>query len=300
MTRLFFYLLAVGMALLPLSAFALEIRQPTPGGSRAITIDQPVNDNLLVVGETVIVKAPVTGDFAAAGERVEVNAPVSGNVFIAGGMLQINAAVSGDAFVAGQNLSVSDAGKIGRDLYVWAAATSGIEGKVGGKTVQPPVTKPVSPGQRARNTIFAGLALLFTGIVLIRIFPKATAAMADNLLPHWGKNFLAGIITLIVAPIVAAFLIASSIGVPVGLVLLALWLWELYVGLVVATYTIGRLVLKNHPNELVRFALGALIITVIGFIPGIAGTVKFILILFGLGSIVLAKYDLYQKLRSQL
>lgn len=298
--KLKFFLISL-LLVVPAATRALEVKQPAQGEQDVRVSGELINDNLLAVGTSVVVDVPVSGDLIVLGQTVEVNAPVAGNIFAAGGTLKLNEPIKGDAFIAAARLAIGEKGNIGNDLYYYGGTPSDeLKSKVGGNLISPkPVAAPTAR-EKAKDSVVAGLTLLFTGIVLLRIFPKTVNSMAANLLPNWGKNFLAGVVTLIVAPIVAGFLIVSSIGAPVGLVLLALWLWELYVALVVAAYTIGRFVLRKHSNDLVQYAAGVVVVTVVSFLPGVNQTVKFALVLFGLGSIVLTKYELYKDLRSRL
>ncbi|MFY9484592.1 MAG: hypothetical protein WAP74_03145 [Patescibacteria group bacterium] len=282
-------------------AQALTVKQSAGDSKNSeVTLEETLHDNLLIIGNTLKINQSVDGDVVAFGQRIEINEPVSGNLVAAGSEVIINSDIAGDAFVAAGSLRLGNDASIARDLYV-ASGTDpeSIKRFVGGKLVTPPETKP-QPARRARDTVVAGLTLLFTGIVLLRLFPKTVNAMAANVVPNWGKNFLAGVVTLVVAPIVASFLIVSSIGAPVGLVVFALWLWELYVALVIATHTIGQLIMHNQKNNLIQYGAGVAVITVVSLLPGVGSTAKVVLAIFGLGSIVLSKYELYRDLRSKL
>lgn len=282
------------------AAHALTVKQSADDSkSGKVTLEEPLRDNLLIIGNTLKINQPVDGDVVALGQRVEINEPVSGNLVAAGSEVVINSDIAGDAFVAAAGIRLGNDASIGRDLYI-ASGTDpeSIKRFVGGKLVVPPKTEP-QPARQARDTVVAGLTLLFTGIVLLRLFPKTVNAMAANTVPQWGKNFLAGVVTVIVTPIVAGFLIVSSIGAPVGLVLLALWIWELYVGLAIAAHAIGQLIMRKQ-NDLVQYAVGVGVITAVGLIPSFGATLKMALAVFGLGSIVLTKYELYRELRSKL
>ncbi|MBI3260824.1 hypothetical protein HYZ64_00420 [Candidatus Berkelbacteria bacterium] len=283
------------------NAQALTVKQPSSDSKNSeVALDEKLRDNLLITGNTVRINQSVDGDVVAFGQRIEINEPVSGNLVAAGSEVIINSDIAGDAFVGSGSLRLGNDASIARDLYL-ASGTDpeSIKRFVGGKLVMPPKTKP-QPGRQARNTVVAGLTLLFTGIVLLRLFPKTVNAMATNVAPNWGKNFLAGVVTVIVTPIVAGFLIVSTIGTPIGLLLAALWLWELYVALVISTHTVGRLIMRNQKNDLIQFAAGAVVITLLGLVPGVGSAIKMILVVFGLGSIVLTKYELYRDLRSKI
>lgn len=283
------------------AAHALTIKQPADDSkSGEVTLEEPLMDNLLIVGNTLTINQPVDGDVVAFGQRIEINQPVSGNLVAAGSEIIINSDIAGDAFIGSGSIRLSNDASIGRDLYM-ASGTDpeSIKRFVSGKLVTPPKTEP-TPGRQARDTVVAGLTLLFTGIVLLRLFPKTVNTMAANVVPNWGKNFLAGVVTIIVAPIVAGFLIVSSIGAPLGLAVFALWLWELYIALVISTHTIGRLIMRNQKNELIQYGAGVVVITLASLVPGVGSTLKIALAVFGLGAIVLTKYELYRDLRSKL
>jgi len=98
-----------------------------------VTIDTPIEDDIIIAGSYVKINAPVDSVVIAGGD-VEINAPV-GSAVIAGGTVEIDAPIKGDLFV------------IGGQIYV--------NSDVGGKVMATGGTMNIK-GHVARNLVLAG------------------------------------------------------------------------------------------------------------------------------------------------
>ena len=57
-------------------------------------IDTPVNDDLFLSGNTIVISAPVTGDLFAAAGSVRINAEITGDVFVSAGIRGMQVEIS--------------------------------------------------------------------------------------------------------------------------------------------------------------------------------------------------------------
>lgn len=73
----------------------------------ALSLKEPVNDDLFATGETVIIDQTITGDLFAAGERVTISETVTEDVFAAGGIIEVQGNVQDDTFIAGNTLTMT-------------------------------------------------------------------------------------------------------------------------------------------------------------------------------------------------
>ncbi len=283
------------------AAQAAQLHYPKDNEQNITLKGEAINDTVFAFGNNVTVNAPIHGDLFAAGQRVEINAPVDGNLFVGAQTTVIGGTIKQDAFVGTSSLTFTNKATVTKNLYYAGNKNDALAGSVKGNIVTPPekTIAIATPAERARDTFLGALTLLLTGMVLLRLFPQTISTIAANIVPHWGKNFLFGILTIIVVPIVAMLLMASGIGTPLGLIIMALWLWELYVAVVIGAAAIGQLVLKKQQNSLIQYTAGVVIITLLRLLPGLM-VILIAIIIFTLGSIVLTKYELYQKLRGQL
>ena len=95
------------------AAFAADFR-----GDTSITIgaDEVINDDLYILGTTIIIDGVVNGDVFAIGTTVTINGTVNGNVSLAGESVSIVGDVSDGARIAANDFSLS--GSIGNDLVI--------------------------------------------------------------------------------------------------------------------------------------------------------------------------------------
>ena len=107
-----------------------------------------------------------------------------------------------------------------------------------------------------------------------------------------------GFLVLILAPIVVIILLITTIGAPLALVTLALWLIFLYMGKVTAAMLIGYKIVKVSPKSSFArlfggFSLGALIYSLIGMVPVVGWVINLIFVLIALGSMALYELEVF-------
>ena len=78
---------------IPDSSFALEVIS-----GNQISIQEPIQDEVVIFGETVYIDAPVRGAIVFA-NIIHVNAPIEGDLLTAGRQVTVNADVSGKIVV---------------------------------------------------------------------------------------------------------------------------------------------------------------------------------------------------------
>jgi hypothetical protein len=135
-----------------------------------------------------------------------------------------------------------------------------------------------------------GLATIVAALVLAGIAARQVRT-AEGVISHEpGTTFLVGLAGLIVAPILAIILMATVIGIPLGLgVLMLVWPVTAFVGYLVAAIWVGDFVMRRvspqRPAERPYLAsvVGVVILTIVGFVP----LVSLIATVFGLGAVIL-------------
>ena len=146
--KYFFIFCITALVLVPLvmpdSAFALQAIS-----GNQISIQEPIQDEVLIFGETVSidapvkgaiifaniihVNAPIEGDLLAAGRQVTVNADVSGKIVAAGNTIDLGGK-STNAILAANNIHFDPTSVVTKDAYV-AGGTITNEGNISGQLV---------------------------------------------------------------------------------------------------------------------------------------------------------------------
>lgn len=99
MKRLFSIIIALVLLLSTVSALQIK-------GADEVTINEPVNENLLVAGGMITIDAPVNGDIMATGGEIRINSVVNGDVLAAGGRIYVKNNVTGDVRVTGGQIDI--------------------------------------------------------------------------------------------------------------------------------------------------------------------------------------------------
>jgi hypothetical protein len=131
------------------------------------------------------------------------------------------------------------------------------------------------------STLVLGLIVLFLGR---RLDLASVRALRERLGPTIGFGFL----VFILLPIVAGLLVATIVGLPLGLFLLLALGLVYSIGYVVCALAVGRFVVKEPTSRYVAFLLGWGALRVIALVPFLGGIAWTISTLLGLGMLWVA------------
>jgi hypothetical protein len=308
-----------------------------------VTVAAPVQGYLMAAGSDVDINGAVGNDLWAAGANVNVNAPVADNARVAGNSvtLQPQASVGGDAYLAGN--SVEAHGKVERNLLVRATEArlasevrgtaevrSGrlkllpgavIHGDLIAYGPTPPEISPeaqvfgrveyhreVAGGGRGIVSglwqwLFMFLALLILGATTIALSSWWTRRVAEKIERKPGHAMLAGLAGSILIPVICVLLAITVIGVPLALVLFALYCVALLLSGVFVSYLVGEWLLsrlkRTETSPYVRLAVGALAVAFFASLPWIGWVVQSLVVMIGLGALLLERKDSWQRLPAE-
>jgi cytoskeletal protein CcmA (bactofilin family) len=296
-----------------------------------VTVRGRVDGDVLVVGGTVIVAGPVGQAFRAAGSEVRVSGPVGGDLLAAAGELVTEAGVTvgGETLVRATDLTL--AGALGRSLKA-RGETMVVMGQVSGPAVlkaprlkvtgtsrfEGPLSfetlslSPVEPGAQTLggitgSTLQTGngwqafwpwvlrlVTAALVGILLVVLFPRPAAHVADVAMrhPHW--RMLAGLGVLFGAPMIAIMGMLTVIALPLGLMLMGVYAAALYLAQLVVAWGLGRWLLARVGDQRTRWkqvaalTLALLVVFAVKALPVAGPYVNFVIVLWGLGAIAIA------------
>jgi hypothetical protein len=270
----------------------------SPKSQDDININEKNNDNLFLYGKNVNINKAVNGDLFIFAAKVNINAPVNGNVFLIGNDLNINDKIKHDAFIVTNTLTFTKNGQLDGSLYTRASQLVGADNKVSGR-IHISQKDNSNLKRNYTTTIISLIATYIVGLLLLKFAPKTTAEIINSSQKDWGKSLFIGVITLFIAPIAAFILMVSLIGIPLGLALLIAYIADIYLGTIVISYLIGRLIFKNKlPNYLILL-LGLFIFKVlqqVSFIQPFA----LLSIIYGMGLIINSRIKIYQTIKDQI
>ncbi|MCX9013061.1 MAG: hypothetical protein OIN66_18325 [Candidatus Methanoperedens sp.] len=272
-----------------------------------IMIDGSAGDNALIFGGNLALgkNARINRDLTIGAGSAAIDGIVNGNLNGSASSMDMSGSVAGNVTVGIDNrLRVLPGAKIGGNLEYTSPRPAEISGTVSGKTVytqRPTRERGLLAG--LAGEVFSYLWLLLIGIVLLIIAPGITQRIADNVHVNPLKKALWGILFLIVTPILAVILLITLIGIPLGLILIAIYIIAVYVSRVFIGLWVGQYVLRRLNRETrhkaLSLAIGLLIVFIGINLPILGIFIHFVIIVLGLGALVMAGYELYQRSRGE-
>lgn len=281
-----------------------------------LTINGNIKRNLTVAGGNVDMTpaATVQGGVVGAGGNVHLGGVVEKSVFVGAGRLVVSNAIGENLRVAAGAIRLTSKAKVSGDFIYSSGVAASIdsEATVEGSVIQKQLPIEYRPSIEGMLAIYAGFKLLFVlasfistlvlGLVLIRLYPKfsqrAIAQLKEQPLASAGLGFL----VLIMTPIVVGALGLTFIGLPLALILLAVFFIYVYVARIFVIAWVGHWIFarlgKAH-YEKWSFLFGLVVYSFISLLPFLGTISAFFSILFGLGTLLLTKKEVYVAARNQ-
>jgi len=242
----------------------------------------------------------------SAGDEADAVVVVQGSALIEGvtsGLVAVDADVtitgSGASvdgiFSIGGTLNIEDGASVGDVAYVetevTVAPTATVSGEV--RDIETDITGVVA-WIAAAIFIFLifvwigfGLALLFSGLMVVAFGTSQARRAAFNIGNDILKTLVVGLLMLIVPWIVIGLLAITVVGLPLAFGLLVLWGFVAFLGYIVVGLWIGERILKRSRTASRPYGavfLGVLILMLLSWVP----LVTPVAIWFGIGAVTLA------------
>jgi len=298
-----------------------DIKGDLFAAGQEVTINGNVNGNLYAAGQNIRIKGQVTGDAFVAGEKAEAakeavfsrdmivfaaNVIQSGRVerqlFADSHYAVINGSIGDNARLAADNLEVQDTAEIKGKLVYLSPNQAAVseKAKIGGGAEWKKVV-PRGKEQRQEHTLageLLGLIIGIAGALLVWFIvtawkPDFWAALAKPISDEPVKTMGIGALALILAPVLAVILMATVIGLPVGLLLFLVYGFALYLAKIIVAVFVGSLLAGRFNWPVLHkgvwlVLLGLAIIAVLTRIPFAGFLFTLVTVFWGLGAITLA------------
>jgi len=288
---------------------------------RTVNINGDVGHAVRAGGETIIVNGDVSGDaiIGCSQAHIASTAGIGGDLLFGAGNARIDGLIKGGIKGQGGEITISNGVQGNIDLQVESltiSPTANIKGKLtytseqeaniqtgaqiaGGTTHKLPSTKE-EPAKAFPFAFFSGiggkvigfLMALIAGLVIILLAPRRLTSIAEAIRTRPGPSAGCGALILFVTPIAAIIACITIIGIPVGLITLALWGIALYLAQIPVGLFIGRWII-GHFREVEgkaimvgTLALGLVVLKLLGLIPHLGFFIGLAIIIFGLGAVV--------------
>jgi len=291
-----------------------EVAQDVRIAGGNVTLSGEIYRNATIAGADVHVteSAHVAGNLLTGAGNLLVEGSIDGDVRIGAGNVTLSNETGGDLAIAAAAIRLTSNASVGKDFRYWSDGDPSIdEGAMILGTVTKRQIPKVVKGEEFRRGL-AGIKLvagtvsvvstLLLGLLLLRIYPVFTPRVAATIQEQpWvtlgvGGALLAGV------PLLILLCMVTVLGIPIGLMLSAMYLVTLYLGRVFVMLWAGQRLLgliRGSPSGAWAFVTGLITYFIVSLIPLIGGLITMVTMAMGLGAVLIAKKELVQRLRER-
>jgi cytoskeletal protein CcmA (bactofilin family) len=281
-----------------------------------ITLSGKIGRNLTVAGGNVGLNesAAVAGGLVAAGGRVRLAAPVGKDAKIAAGSVLVSGPINGNLEAVTGDVRLTSKAAVSGDLIYWSQRRASITqgAKVGGVVTRKTMPEFSRPRVGTLLGALAGVVLLaklvsvvstlILGLLLVYVFPRYTQSTVSTLRQRPWASLGVGVVALVATPVAAGMLLITVLGVPLALMVTALYLMALYLARVFVIVWIGTALVAWRGREVrpvLGLMIGLFVYSLLTLIPFIGGVVTLLVILFGLGASLQADRSVFLAAREK-
>lgn len=277
-----------------------------------LTLDGVIGDDARVAGGDVTISGTIKGDLVVAGGNFHLltGATVGGDLLVAGGTVTIDGAVAHDIRIAGGQATLNGAvggNVMSRSEHLVLGATAVVAGDLTSTAAQEAVIDPaaVVKGKTIntlsleqhdfRNLVQAAgvvgfVMFIVAGLVCFWLFKNRSRQLVAHALAHLGKEFLRGILLLILLPILFIALCITLVGAPIGIMgilfyVIIVMLAKVFAGIMLGGW-INKVVFKK-PDQVFTWQTvigGNVVLFALRFVPVLGGLVQFIFTVVAFGA----------------
>jgi hypothetical protein len=235
-------------------------------------------------GETVQTAVVVSGDAV-------IDGTVAGWLVVFDGRTEITGTVDEDVVVFAGDVVLRPGSRVGGDVisledpHIEEGAT--IEGSVDDLEARWNFYDIGFVGRWAWWLAYT-VSTLVLGLLLLLLARRLDWASVRAIRDRPGATVGLGLLVLLLLPIVAGLLVATIVGIPLGLSLLFALALVYSVGYVVCALALGRLVIKEPTSRYIAFLMGWGALRLIALVPFLGGIAWILATVLGLGTIWVA------------
>ncbi|MBM3134449.1 MAG: hypothetical protein FJZ89_04005 [Chloroflexi bacterium] len=301
-----------------------KVAQSVRMAGGVLAVNGQVGRDVVLAGANATIgsQAVIGGDVVLGAGTANVGGSIGKRFLGGGGDVTFDAVTKGNVEVSAENLTIAPAAKIGGNLIYTTARElpATVKSQVTGDMIHR--LPEVQAGERGRLVVrgpslfdvFVGkllgwLRAFLLGAALLLLWPKRTSAVTAMLQarPWWSLGW--GVLLLLLTPLAILIVCLTVIGLPIGLIGLALYLAMLYASQIFVGLWLGRWVLAwlqrtakwtQVPGfDFWALAIGLAIIWIVRALPIPLWSVLLglAIIFFGLGALWLTWQRIYSESR---
>jgi cytoskeletal protein CcmA (bactofilin family) len=268
--------------------------------ARGVDIDGHIERNLIAFGENVIIGRDgwVEKDVHFGATSLTIQGRVGGLVKGKGGEIFISGQVDGDVDVKGDDLVIQPTAIIGGELKFCGKKAPKIEpgAQILGKISHNAPEEKEKSGYTLGDffiDVWSFLALILTGGIMLAFCGTFPVEVTNQIKSQWLKSITLGFVFVVCLPIMAAILLVTLIGIPLGLMILVCWvilfyLAKIFGGMVIAEWLLRKLRGGRPARVFWTMILGIAIVVILMNVPFLGVGLKIVFVLLTFGAFFLA------------
>lgn len=256
--------------------------------------------------------ARIGENLLTGGGNVQLGGHIGKDARLGAAQVTVTSHIERDLAVVADRVRLTSKAIVGGKLRYWGETAPVIdeEAAVRGAIIRRPLPAGWSLenarrglfGLRVIATIVSFLSTLILGLVLLWIYPIFTRRVTATMRERPAVALGWGTVALVVIPIVAVSLLVTLFALPVGVILLALYVPTVYLARIYAITCLGQFLFRRQsdsPSLAGTFVAGLVLYSLLSLIPVVGGLLTLLVILFGLGALLMTKKELITTLREQ-
>jgi hypothetical protein len=268
-------------------------RRISVSGDVVVERGEVVTGPVAAIDGSVVVRGTVT-DYVVVGDGdLTVSGRVTRSVVVVHGNAVISGRVRGDVVAITGRVTVTRTGSVGGDVVSRRdpqIARGTVDGDVRGVDLRGIFTGVII-GFLAYLWLAVTILIAVLGLVFVGLLPRAadTAAAAGK---RVGASFGWGLTIGVVGPLVALFVVATVLGLPLGFTMLSGLNVLAPLGYVTACLIFGRWFVKGTSNRarIGAFFAGFGILRLVALLPGVGLLVWLVVCVYGIGAVSMAAW----------
>jgi cytoskeletal protein CcmA (bactofilin family) len=284
---------------------AENVGQSVYAAGGRLSLSGQVARNARLAGGEVLLEptARIGGNLTITAGRAEIRGATDGSLGAAGSSVLIDGRIGGDAEIAAASIELGPHARIDGNLRYRSSAELQRDpaAQVAGAVEQLGPQLPRDAASRTTHWIGIVFATLWTigltllAAIVVALLPRASASVSGALHRWPGSALLLGFAVLVCTPIVVVLSFVTVIGIPLGLLLLLVYLMLLPVAWVASAIGIGDWFVsqlssdpaKAMTRRVVAAALSVVLLAFLARVPWIGGWIAFVALMAGIGALAL-------------
>ncbi|MCK4808245.1 MAG: hypothetical protein KAS90_01355 [Candidatus Aenigmarchaeota archaeon] len=266
-----------------------------------VNIDGPNPDNGIILGESITIHEDTEfkRDVRFAGELINIHGTIGRDVDISGVIVTITGDIGGNATIKSESLTIQESSAIDGNLNYTGPQEANIVNmdSIKGDIIYTEKTEIRKTYiESIKSSMWSILSLILIGLLMILIMPGFVNKTEKTIRTKTLTSLLFGFTGLIMIPIVSLLIIFTIIGIPLSLIMFALYIIGLYVSTIFVGIALGQKILNRSKTEkksvLLSLIIGIVMLKIIFILPYVGGLAKFISLVLGFGALMIAKYEI--------